>query len=62
MHPFIDFSRHQVFCYSFLKQNEFNGNDLSNAVGDLFHIFIIVLLAECEKNHRPRLTEHAVSG
>ena len=33
-----------------LKQNEFNSDALSNAVTNFFHIFVIVLLVECEKN------------
>ena len=32
-----------------LKQNEFNGNTLSNTVAQFFHIFVIVLLLEYKK-------------
>ena len=39
-----------------LKQNDFNGDTLSDAVTDFFHIFVIVLLVECEKFGRPHLT------
>ena len=37
-----------------LKQNEFNGDALSNVVANFFHIFVVVLLVECEKNQQPR--------
>ena len=32
-----------------IKPNEFNGDVLSKAVPSFFHIFVIVLLVECEK-------------
>ena len=41
-----------------VKQNEFNSDALSNDVSILFHIFVIVLLVECEKSGQLRLTEH----
>ena len=40
-----------------LKGDEFNSDALSNEVASFLHIFVIVLLAECEKSWRPRLTE-----
>ena len=42
-----------------LKRNDFNGDALSNMDGRFFHIFVIALLVECEKNGRLRLTEHS---
>ena len=32
-----------------MKGDEFDSNILSNAVANFFHIFVIVLHAECEK-------------
>ena len=40
-----------------LKGDEFNSDALSNAVASFFHIFVIVLLVECEKSWGPSLTE-----
>ena len=43
-------------CY-LLKGDEFNGDALSNEVARFFCILVIVLLVECEKSGRQRLTE-----
>ena len=40
-----------------LKQYEFKGDALSNAVAHFFHIFVIFLLVECEKSGWLHLTE-----
>ena len=40
-----------------LKQNEFNGDTLSNAVALFFYILVIVLVVECEKRRELQLTE-----
>jgi hypothetical protein len=37
-----------------LKGDECNGDALSNAVANFFHIFVIALLVECEKSWQPR--------
>ena len=41
----------------YLKGDEFNGDALSNTVAHFFHIFVIVLLVECEKSWQPRLAD-----
>ena len=40
-----------------VKGDELNSNALSNVIANFFHIFVIALLVECEKNGCLCLTE-----
>ena len=42
--------------YVSIPGDEFKGDALSNAIASFFHLFVTVLLVECEKSCRPHLT------